>query len=184
MNAPMNQPSLPEHAQDPLDWQVRRLNALSPLQLLRIMRARQQVFVVEQNCPYLDADTADEHAWHLGAWLADGRLSAYARVVDPGINYHEASIGRVITAQAVRGRGLGRELMTRALRHAALAHPGSSIRISAQNHLRVFYGSFGFQAQGEIYQEDGIPHISMYRPADPIGTLIVHADSESAAPQA
>ncbi len=180
----MNPLGHPDASLDSLDWQVRRLEALRPIELLRIMRARQQVFVVEQDCPYLDADTADEHSWHLAAWLEGGRLCAYARVVDPGVNYSEASIGRVITAKAIRGRGLGRELMGRAIRHASALYPGAAIRISAQSHLRAFYAGFGFEAEGDIYQEDGIPHIAMHRPAVRAAGSGVSVDSRSAAPDA
>ena len=149
-----------------INWQCQRLPALDPLALLRIMRARQQVFVVEQNCVYLDADLADEQAWHLAGWLPDGQLAAYARIVDPGVKYAEPSIGRVISSLSLRGSGLGREVVRRAIDHAALAYPASPLRISAQSHLQAFYGSFGFAAVGEPYLEDGIPHQEMLRSGD------------------
>lgn len=156
----------PPAATGALDWQLSRLHQLPPLDLLRIMRARQQVFVVEQNCPYLDADRADESSWHLVAWRPDRILCAYARIVDPGINYPEASIGRVMTAQAVRGSGLGRELLARAIEHATSLHPAVALKISAQSHLQAFYASVGFVAIGNIYLEDGIAHIAMIRAVD------------------
>lgn len=147
-----------------LDWRVQRLEDLAPIELLRILRARQQVFVVEQHCPYLDADAADEQAWHLAGWRAD-RVCAYARIIDPGVNYPEASIGRVITDRSLRGLGLGRALMARAVEQASLAYPGAAIRISAQAHLQAFYAGFGFEAFGDSYLEDDIPHIAMRRTA-------------------
>ncbi len=158
----------PGLAPDSIDWQIHRLQDLTPLQLLRIMRARQQVFVVEQDCAYLDADDADEASWHLCAWLPDGQLCAYARIVDPGIRYAEASIGRVITTLAVRGSGLGRELVRRAIQQAAQSYPGTPLKISAQSRLQAFYSSFGFGAVGEEYLEDGIAHIAMLRAAEPV----------------
>jgi ElaA protein len=145
-----------------LHWQTARLDMLTPLQLARIYRARQEVFSLEQNCVYLDADDADEHSFHLAAWAPEHVLPlAYARLVDPGVKYAEPSIGRVITTAAARGTGLGRELMRRSIELAQARHPGQGVRISAQSRLRRFYESFGFAALGEDYMEDGIPHIEM-----------------------
>ncbi|MDO9314542.1 MAG: GNAT family N-acetyltransferase [Burkholderiaceae bacterium] len=149
----------------PTCWRWCRFDDLTVHELQLIHRARQQVFVVEQRCPYVDADGCDEHAFHLAA-RAPGQPSpiAYARVVDPGFKYPEPSIGRVLTAATGRGRGLGRELVARAVAQTIEAFPGQGIRISAQSHLEAFYRSFGFAGVGECYLEDGIPHIEMLRP--------------------
>lgn len=146
---------------DALAWQCLRLEALAPLALHAIMQVRQEVFVVEQQCVYLDADAADVHSWHLTGCDAGGRIHAYARIVDPGIKYAEASIGRVLTSAAARGTGLGRRLVARALAQAAAAYPGIGVRISAQSRLETFYGGFGFVIVGDRYLEDGIPHTEM-----------------------
>src|SRR5512139_2013773 len=115
MNQPVASLSQPT-ASSPLDWRLARLDALSPLELARIYRARQEVFSIEQNCVYLDADEADERSYHLAAWAPGHTLPlAYARLVDPGIKYTEPSMGRVITTAAARGTGLGRELVRRVL---------------------------------------------------------------------
>jgi ElaA protein len=90
---------------------------------------------------------------------------AYARLLDPGAKYADASIGRVITTQAARGSGLGRELMGRAIAQAGLAWPDAAIRISAQTRLEAFYASFGFVAVGPTYLEDGIDHTEMLKAA-------------------
>jgi ElaA protein len=92
---------------------------------------------------------------------------ACARLVDPGVKYAEPSMGRVVTTAAGRGAGLGRELVARVLRLSSERFPGQGNRISAQSYLRGFYGSFGYQAVGEEYLEDGIPHIEMLVPAAP-----------------
>jgi ElaA protein len=140
------------------------------LELARIYRARQEVFAIEQNCVYLDADEADEQSYHLAAWSAAQALPlAYARLVDPGIKYAEASMGRVITTAAARGTGLGRELVRRVLAAASELHPGQGVRISAQSRLLRFYSEFGFVAVGEDYMEDGIPHIEMLRHSTMMG---------------
>ncbi len=137
---------------------------LGALELARIYRARQEVFSIEQNCVYLDADEADEQSYHLAAWAPGQALPlAYARLVDPGVKSAEPSMGRVITTAAARGSGLGRELVRRVLALSEEVHPGQGIRISAQSRLRRFYSEFGFEAVGEDYMEDGMPHIEMLR---------------------
>ena len=147
-------------------WRCCAFDALAVAELDAIYRARQQVFVIEQGCAYLDADGADPQCWHLAAWSAAlAEPLAYARIVAPGVKYPEVSIGRVITSSAARGTGLGRELVRRAVAEAEALFPGTGIRISAQAHLQRFYGAFGFVAVGDEYMEDGIPHIEMLRPA-------------------
>lgn len=136
-------------------------------ELYEILRARQEVFAVEQDCVYQDADGKDQHAWHLACWdstLASPVLLAYLRVVFPGKKYAEPSIGRVLTVEAARGTGLGRELMRYAIRHTLREFPQAPIRISAQLYLKKFYEEFGFEQIAEPYEEDGIPHIEMLRP--------------------
>jgi ElaA protein len=151
-----------------LVWRWRRFGELGVHELQNIYRARQQVFVVEQACAYLDADGCDESAFHLAAWVASVREPlAYARVIDPGVKYAEVSIGRILTTAPARGRGLGREIVARAIGHARSIWPGTAIRISAQTRLEAFYAGFGFAAVGSAYLEDGIPHTEMLLPALP-----------------
>ncbi len=152
-----------------LDWRWKRFDALSPRELQYVLRARQEVFGLEQNCIYLDIDGCDEDAFHLAAWSEERAVPlAYARWLDPGVKYAEPSIGRVITTGAARGTGLGRELMRRVLEAGPLAHRGHGVRISAQSRLERFYAGFGFAVVGERYIEDGIPHTEMLRPADTV----------------
>lgn len=146
------------------DWHVQRFDELSLARLYAILRARAAVFVVEQNCPYQDLDGLDEGALHLTAWQRGAGLIAYARIVPPGARFAEPSIGRVLTAQAVRGSGFGHELMQRAIAAAQSAFAGSDLRISAQLHLERFYGELGFKTVSEPYPEDGIAHVEMLRP--------------------
>lgn len=146
-------------------WRWCRFGELSVRELQFIYMARQQVFCLEQQCLYLDVDGSDEPAFHLAAWATGHPVPlAYARVVDPGVKYAEPSIGRVVTTAAGRGRGLGRELIQRAVAQTTEAFPGQSIRISAQSHLEAFYRAVGFEAVSERYLEDGIPHTEMLRP--------------------
>ena len=149
-----------------LRWRWCRFDALGVFDLQNIYSARQQVFSVEQACAYLDADGYDPAAYHLAAWSPEHRLPlAYARVLDPGQKYAEASIGRVITTAPGRGRGLGRDLVRRCIAHSTEVWPKSGIRISAQSRLERFYAEFGFAAVGEPYLEDGIAHTEMLRRA-------------------
>jgi len=154
--------SAPAPATAALAWGWCRFAELGVDGLYDVLQLRCRVFVLEQG-PYLDPDGLDRHAWHLLGRGPEGGLQAYLRVVDPGHKYAEPSIGRVITAPEIRGQGWGRELLHQALLRCAQAWPGEGLRISAQDHLRRFYGEFGFVAVGEGYLEDGIPHIEMLR---------------------
>jgi ElaA protein len=158
--------------QDDPRWQWARLPALSAPALYAALAARQQVFAVEQQCAYLDADGLDHRAWHLLAWdrTAPATLLAYLRVVDPGAKFAEPSIGRVLTVAARRRSGLGRTLMRSGIAGCATLHPGLPIRISAQRQLQGFYASLGFAVVSEPYDEDGIPHVEMLLAAPPEAT--------------
>jgi ElaA protein len=147
-----------------LTWRCVPFDSLAPRELQAIHTARQRVFAVEQDCAFLDADGHDEVAHHLAAWLpGEFEPVAYARLLPPGAKYAEASIGRVLTNVELRGRGLGRELMTRALALVAAIWPVSGVRISAQTRLEAFYASLGFVAVGPPYLEDGVDHTEMLR---------------------
>ncbi len=147
-----------------MNWSYRRFHDLSVDDLYDALRLRSRVFVVEQDCVFLDADGADRDSGHLLGRDGAGVLRAYLRVVDPGIKYAEPSIGRVVSAPESRGSGLGRLLMVEGLRHSTAAWPGRAVRIGAQARLEAFYASLGFVREGENYIEDGIPHCEMVRP--------------------
>ncbi len=136
---------------------------LSLQQLYDIMVLRQRVFVVEQDCAYLDADGRDQAAVHCLARATDGNeLAAYARLLPRGVAYADYhSIGRIITAPEVRGTGLGRPLVRACMDRVQQQFGAGPIKISAQSHLQEFYGSLGFEPVGEEYLEDGIPHRGM-----------------------
>ncbi len=139
---------------------LKPFNQLSPDELYAILRLRNEVFVVEQNCVYQDADLKDSKCHHLMIF-GDNLLLAYARLVPPGISFTEMSIGRVVISSKGRGSGNGRILVALAIEKCREIFGPGSIKIGAQAYLRKFYGSFGFQETGEIYDEDGIPHIDM-----------------------
>ena len=125
------------------------------------------MFIVEQRCPYADADGMDAAALHLFCRddAAAAAALACARVFAPGVMAPEAVIGRVATASRVRRTGLGQELMRRAIALVAQQHGPVPIRVGAQAYLHRFYASFGFVRAGDDYLEDGIPHLPMVRSA-------------------
>lgn len=136
--------------------------ALSSAQVYDILRLRQEVFILEQNCPYLDADRKDHLAIHLMAF-SNNILAGYSRIFFPGDYYTEYSIGRIITQAEFRGRGLGKEVLRRSLEFID-AQPGSAkIKIAAQSYLLKFYESYGFLAVGDEFLEDNISHFFMLR---------------------
>jgi ElaA protein len=149
-----------------LIWTWSRFADLGVDNLYDALALRCRVFVLEQG-PYQDPDGIDRRAWHLLGRDDVGELQAYLRVVDPGVKYAEPSIGRVITAAAVRGTGLGRRLVAEGVARCMAAWPGQGIRISAQAHLERFYGGFGFVRVGDPYPEDNIPHLEMLMPGAP-----------------
>jgi ElaA protein len=144
-------------------WQVRHYVDLSREEVYEILALRQEVFVVEQHCAYLDADGRDRCGYHLLGRDPRGVLIAYLRILDPGSRFAEPSIGRVLVRQEHRGKGLGVALMQEGMRQCARLYPGQPIRISAQQYLRRFYENLGFVCPGDGHpvDEDGIPHIEM-----------------------
>ncbi len=150
-----------------LQWQLKTFHQLSSLELYEVMRLRGEVFVVEQNCPFVDADGKDVASHHL-CGFHQGELVAYARLVPPGSCYAEPSIGRVLTAGKYRKLGYGKLLMQQALRETEKLHGQIAIRIGAQYYLKNFYEAFGFQDINDHYLEDGIAHLIMLRPAFPV----------------
>lgn len=166
--------------QPTLNWQWTRFDDLRPRDLYALLRARSEVFVVEQRCAFVDTDGVDPHAWHLLGWTRSsgaaqgpGRdadaaavLAAYLRLIEPGRMFAEPSIGRVLTVAAFRRIGLGRPLMKEGLRKAAELYPGRAVRIGAQSRLERFYLSLGFRTVSPPYIEDEIEHLQMLRPAE------------------
>jgi ElaA protein len=143
-----------------LNWTFKSFEELTTTELYAILQLRSEVFVVEQNCVYLDIDGKDKKSFHLMAWQGDD-LAAYTRSVPPGISFTEASIGRVLSSPKYRGLGIGITLMQKSIHHTLESYATNKIRIGAQLYLKKFYEGFGFVAQGDEFLEDGIPHIEM-----------------------
>lgn len=143
-------------------WKIKNFDELSVSEMYEIIKARINVFIVEQDCPYLDLDDNDQKAIHLWA-EKNGKILAYCRIFDKGIKYPETSIGRVLTTKKARGSGLGKQLMKYALEIIENRFRTSEIRISAQDYLIKFYSDFGFADTGKKYLEDNIPHTEMLK---------------------
>ncbi len=143
-------------------WTCKPHAELTLAELYAILRLRSEVFVVEQNCVFLDMDDKDllGQTEHLMAW-DNGALLAYCRLLEPALNDGQAVIGRVITAPAARGTGQGHDLMRRAKDEVARLWPGQPVYLGAQARLRGYYGGHGFVPVTEEYIEDGIPHVGM-----------------------
>lgn len=146
-----------------LNWLWRRFADLTVHQLYQILRLRQQVFVVEQQCCYDDIDNCDHNSTHLMVVDDADQLLAYSRVFAPGVRYEQASIGRVIISAEARGKRLGHQLIERSIDYCEQQFSGSPILIDGQSHLTGFYQQHGFQVTGDERLVDGIPHIQMIR---------------------
>jgi len=145
-------------------WRTTGFAELELLELYALLRLRQEVFIVEQECLYLDADGLDLPAVHMLCWRGDS-LVAYQRCLPPGACYPGSALGRILVSAALRGRGLGRELVRRGITHNLGRWPGHDILINAQSYLRRFYTELGFTAEGGEYDDKGVPHIRMRRRA-------------------
>ena len=143
-------------------WKIKSFEELSIHELYEILKVRQEVFIVEQTCYYLDADGYDDKALHIWA-ETNGEIAAYCRIFSQGIKYPETSIGRVLTNTKYRNLKLGKTLINIALQAIETHFETSECRISAQNYLLEFYKSFGFEDTGKKYLEDDIPHTEMVR---------------------
>ncbi|AXO14734.1 GNAT family N-acetyltransferase [Thalassospira indica] len=154
-----------------LTWLDCDFDDLSARHVHSLLKLRQQIFIIEQTCIFPDIDGLDPRCRHIVAYEGDDVLAA-ARIVAPGIDPDHAeqgdrpAIGRVVTSDRLRGQGIGREVMRRAIEVCEKQFAGKPIYLNGQLYLRGFYESLGFVQFGDEYDEDGIAHISMERPAN------------------
>lgn len=156
-----------------LTWKLTSFHELSGYQVYYIIQAREQVFVKDQHCTYIDADGLDIDAIHLSAYQDDKdnenkdhqdvnpQLVAYCRVLTSTTPQRYPIIGRVLVVADYRGYGLARELMIRAIDYCHSHFPNQPIHLSAQTYLTQFYESLGFVCEGDVYSAEGIEHIHM-----------------------
>jgi ElaA protein len=145
-----------------MQWILKSFNDLTPKELYKILQLRDEVFIVEQNCPYQDCDNKDLYAWHLMGMQED-KLLAYSRLLAPGISYSESSIGRIVSSPSARKTGIGKKLMLESIEQIKNLFQTDIIRIGAQLYLQKFYESFDFVKDSDTYLEDNIPHIIMLK---------------------
>ncbi|MGY3725494.1 ElaA protein [Granulicatella balaenopterae] len=141
-------------------WKCKRLTELSAMELYQIYKARVEVFVVEQVCPYSEVDEDDLECLHIFK-EQDGKVVAYARLMTRADCFQ---IGRVLVVKECRKQGLARELVTETIRKAREMNPKFPVYAQAEAYLIEFYQSFGFEVTSEIYSKDDQPHIDMELP--------------------
>jgi len=144
-----------------IEWRLKHWDELSTEEVYEVIALRIRVFIIEQNCPYQDADGKDKRSFHLFGLNAAGECVGCLRLVQPGVSYAEWSIGRVATDLSVRQTGVGKVMMGKAMAWLKDRHGNPAVRISAQTYLLRFYEGFGFQRTGKAYMEDNIPHEEM-----------------------
>lgn len=144
------------------EYIIKPFSELQNEELYQILKLRNEVFIVEQNCVYQDIDDKDHESYHLMCKV-DGNLAGYTRLLPAGLSFKEISIGRVITSPKYRGLGLGKKLIEKSIDFCNTQWENSPIRIGAQLYLLKFYQSLGFIEEGEEYDEDGILHIEMIK---------------------
>ncbi|MFC3414687.1 GNAT family N-acetyltransferase [Algoriphagus hitonicola] len=141
---------------------LKAFDELTVYELYDLLRLRSEVFVVEQNCVFLDQDDKDQKCHHVLLY-ADNQLAGYCRLVPAGISYKEVAIGRVVSAPDFRGKGMGRKVMELGIDYCQKLYGPCNIRLGAQTYALNFYKSLGFVPEGETYDEDGIEHIEMVK---------------------
>ncbi|MBL4905051.1 MAG: GNAT family N-acetyltransferase [Flavobacteriaceae bacterium] len=143
-----------------MEFIVKKFSELTTSELYEILALRSEVFVVEQDCVYLDVDGKDQEALHVFG-TKDNKIIAYTRIFKPGDYFKNASIGRVVVQQNQRKFKYGHELITASIQVINNSFNTKEITLSAQTYLVKFYNSHGFITVGEEYLEDDIPHIEM-----------------------
>jgi ElaA protein len=145
-----------------IKWEVKTFEELTVQELYGLLRLREQVFIIEQNCIYPDLDNKDPKALHI-LGISDDEIVSYSRIFKPGDYFDTASIGRVVTDKSVRNQKVGHTLMQKSIIAVEQYFGETTITISAQQYLTGFYESLGFVQVGEGYLEDDIPHIKMVK---------------------
>ena len=137
---------------------IRKFNELTIDQLYKLLQVRTDIFVVEQNCPYSELDYKDQKSIHV--WLEENNeILAYCRVLEKGVSFPEASIGRVLATK--RHAGYATECLKTAIEVAKKEYNANALVIEAQVYARSLYEKLGFVQTSEEFLEDGIPHIQM-----------------------
>ncbi|NEZ45729.1 GNAT family N-acetyltransferase [Clostridium niameyense] len=143
-----------------MNWKLKKFSELNVEEIYKILALRNEVFIVEQDCAYLDCDYKDLNSYHFFC-EENEEIVAYLRILKKGVSYDEISIGRVSVKKNYRKKGISREMMVKAIKIVENNLNEDIIKIQAQAYLLNFYSSLGFKAISEEYLEDNIPHIDM-----------------------
>jgi len=143
-----------------MNLEIKKFDELTPREIYEILRVRSEIFVVEQNCVYNDQDGKDIESIHIMIKEND-KIIAYLRVIKPGVSYDDASIGRVLVTSEARRKGLARKIVSAGINYIMNDWNEEKITIGAQDYLKDFYKSLGFEIISDVYLEDGIPHVDM-----------------------
>lgn len=141
---------------------AKAFNELTTEELYNVLYLRNQVFIVEQNCAYLDIDNKDQNCHHVLIY-DDTILVGYSRIVPAGLSYQQVAFGRVLINPDYRGKGLGKAIIEESINFCYAIFGNVDIKIGAQLYLLTLYQSFGFVSDGEQYDEDGILHIDIIK---------------------
>ena len=147
-----------------MELHVKRFSELTTEELYRLLRLRVSVFVVEQNCPYMELDDRDQDALHVWFEDRDG-IRAYLRILDAGAVSEYVTIGRVIAVK--RRCGMGSRILSEGIRIAKEALGAEKIYVEARVYAKGMYEKQGFRQISEEYLEDGIPHVKMLLDCSP-----------------
>ena len=143
-----------------MEIQIKAFNDLSVMELYEVLKLRSEVFVVEQECVYLDIDGKDQKALHV-LGISEGKIVTYSRIFRAGDYFMNTSVGRVVVAKSDRKKGYAKMMMKAAMEYIFNDLKARKIELSAQTYLTHFYTELGFKIVGEAYLEDGIPHRKM-----------------------
>ncbi|MFB9215327.1 GNAT family N-acetyltransferase [Vibrio sinaloensis] len=167
-----------------LEWRIKKFDQLTVHELYAFLRQRVEIFIVEFNEPYSDLDGKDTHpeTYHVMGFDGD-KLVAYSRIMPQKLGYpvevlpliednaNDVCIGRVIVDKDYRGKQVGFELMQVSFDATTRLFPQETIFISAQEHLKEYYGKFGFKVVTDRYYEDGCKMLGLrYTPAKALET--------------
>ena len=87
-----------------MEWSLKKYEELKLSELYELLKLRASVFVVEQDCPYLDLDGKDSLATHILGYQRN-KLVAYSRVFRPGsFEKKHARIGRIVVQKKAEER--------------------------------------------------------------------------------
>ena len=142
-----------------MEFTIKHFTELSNRELYEILKTRQEIFIIEQNCPYMDIDDLDLDAMHIFSMNEEGRVTACLRVFMK--DEKTAQIGRVVTL--VHGEGLGGKILHEGVKVALEHYKAEKIYLEAQTYAIGYYEKEGFRVISGEFDLDGIPHVEMER---------------------